>query len=163
MPDRWQQIEKICQSALELAKSRRRAFLDEACAGDQELRREVESLLQFDSRGDRFIEQPALEVAAKMVAQEPQSLIEQQLGSYQKPSFLVRHQAEFQRRLCSVAYPNLVALTHAGLIGHSYRAHQSSEFHRMVEIGRGSCTLANVPAKRPVEFSDVHRRSPKGV
>jgi eukaryotic-like serine/threonine-protein kinase len=88
MPERWQQIEKICQSALELGDSRRRAFLDEACAGDQELRREVESLLQFDSRGDRFIEQPALEVAAKMVAQEPQSLVGQQLGSYQILSLL---------------------------------------------------------------------------
>jgi eukaryotic-like serine/threonine-protein kinase len=88
MPDRWQQIERICQSALELGESRRRAFLDEACAGDEELRREVESLLQFDSRGDRFIEQPALEVAAKMVAQEPQSLIGQQLGSYQILSLL---------------------------------------------------------------------------
>jgi hypothetical protein len=59
MADRWQQIEKICQSALELGESRRRAFLDQACGGDEELRREVESLLQFDSRGDRFIEGPA--------------------------------------------------------------------------------------------------------
>jgi eukaryotic-like serine/threonine-protein kinase len=82
--DRWQQIEKICQSALELDESRRGAFLEQACGGDEELRREVESLLKFDSRGDRFMEEQALEVAAKMVAQEkPESLIGQQLGSYQ--------------------------------------------------------------------------------
>jgi hypothetical protein len=45
MTDCWQQIERICQSALELGESRRRAFLDEACGGGEELRREVESLL----------------------------------------------------------------------------------------------------------------------
>ncbi len=46
MTDRWEQIERICQSALELGESRRRAFLDGACGGDEELRREVESLLR---------------------------------------------------------------------------------------------------------------------
>ena len=73
-----------------------------------------------------------------------------------------RTEAELQRRSCSVAYPSLVALTHAALIGHGYRAHQPSEFHRMIEIGRGSCALANVPAKRPVELCDISRRPLKG-
>ena len=88
--NRWQQVEKLCQAALELEETRRAAFLEEACAGDEELRREVESLLQFDDgRGDRFIEEPALEVAAKMMAHEkPESLIGQQLGSYQILSLL---------------------------------------------------------------------------
>jgi len=47
------------------------------------MRGEVESLLRFEGRGDRFIEEPALELAAKMVVHEPQSLIGQQLRSYQ--------------------------------------------------------------------------------
>ena len=46
--NRWEQVEKLCQAALELEESRRAAFLEQACAGDAELRREVESLLQFD-------------------------------------------------------------------------------------------------------------------
>jgi eukaryotic-like serine/threonine-protein kinase len=103
-PERWQQIEKLCQSALELEESRRTAFLEKACAGDKELRREVESLLKFDTRGDQFIEQPAMEVAAKMVAQEkPELLVGQQLGSYQIVSLLgaggmgVVHQARDTR------------------------------------------------------------------
>ena len=87
--NRWQQVEKLCQAALELEESRRAAFLEEACAGDKELRREVESLLRFDSRGDRFIEEPALELAARMMAHEkPQSLVGKQLGSYQILSLL---------------------------------------------------------------------------
>ncbi len=89
MTDRWQQIEKICQSALELDEDRRTAFLEEACGGDAELRREVESLLRYDKRGDQFIEEPALEMAAKMVVQEkPESLIGRELGSYQVVSLL---------------------------------------------------------------------------
>ena len=64
-------------------------FLEQACGGDEELRREVESLLKFEKPGDRFIEQPALEVAAKMIAHDkPESLIGQQLGSYQILSLL---------------------------------------------------------------------------
>jgi eukaryotic-like serine/threonine-protein kinase len=89
MADRWEQIEKICHAALDLEEAQRADFLKAACAGNEELRREVESLLQFDSRGDRFIEQPALEVAAQMIAQEkPKSLLGQQLGSYQILSLL---------------------------------------------------------------------------
>jgi len=50
----------------------------------------VESLLQFETRGDRFIQEPALEVAAKMIAQaKPESLVGQQLSSYQILSLLV--------------------------------------------------------------------------
>jgi hypothetical protein len=85
---RWQQVEKLCQAALELEESRRKAFLEEACGSDKELRREVESLLKFEGRGERFIEEPALEKVAKRVAQEPQSLISRQLGSYQIVSLL---------------------------------------------------------------------------
>ena len=89
MTDRWQQVEKLCQAALELEESQRVTFLEEACAGDEELRREVESLLKFDKQRGQFIEQPALEVAAKMVAQDkPESLIGQQIGSYQILSLL---------------------------------------------------------------------------
>jgi serine/threonine protein kinase len=88
MTDRWQQVEKLCQEALELQESERGAFLEKACAGDKELRREVESLLKFESSGDGFIEAPALEVAAKMVAVEPHSLIGQHLDCYQILSLL---------------------------------------------------------------------------
>jgi serine/threonine-protein kinase len=69
---------------LELEESRRGAFLEDACAGDAELRREVESLLKFEGHGSQFIEQPALEAAARMIGQEkPESLLGQQLGSHQ--------------------------------------------------------------------------------
>jgi eukaryotic-like serine/threonine-protein kinase len=89
-PERWKQVEELCQSALELEEDRRRAFLDRACADDEALRRDVESLLQFETRGDRFIQEPALEVAAKMIAQEkPGPWSGDSLATYQILSLLV--------------------------------------------------------------------------
>src|SRR5262249_6216341 len=89
MTDRWQQIEKLYHSALKLDESQRKAFLDEACSGDGELRREVESLLSCQPSAEQFIEAPALEVTAKVMAQNrPQSLIGQQIGSYEILSLL---------------------------------------------------------------------------
>jgi eukaryotic-like serine/threonine-protein kinase len=44
-PERWQQIERIFQSVLDCDLAGRTALLDSSCAGDAELRKEVESLL----------------------------------------------------------------------------------------------------------------------
>jgi len=43
--ERWRRIEEICDSATRREPGERSAFLAEACRGDEELRREVESLL----------------------------------------------------------------------------------------------------------------------
>ncbi len=69
-PERWQRIEQLCHAALEREESQRAAFLQEACAGDEALRREVESLLAYDKQTEQFIEAPALEVAAKALAED---------------------------------------------------------------------------------------------
>ena len=59
-PDRWQKIERLYHSALAEENDRRAAFLEQACAGDEPLRRQVELLLTQDERGDGFLEEPAL-------------------------------------------------------------------------------------------------------
>ncbi len=46
--DRWQRIEELFHQAASLPPALRDAFLDESCAGDDELRRQVESLLAND-------------------------------------------------------------------------------------------------------------------
>lgn len=68
--ERWQQVERLYHSALTKQASERSAFLVEICAGDEELRREVESLLAYEDRAETFIESPALDVAARMMAGE---------------------------------------------------------------------------------------------
>jgi serine/threonine protein kinase/Tol biopolymer transport system component len=50
-PERWQRIEQLYHAALEQTPERRSAFLEEASGGDEELRREVESLLEQPDAG----------------------------------------------------------------------------------------------------------------
>jgi serine/threonine-protein kinase len=63
-PERWQQIDSLLKKALECEPDRRAAMLDEACAGDESLRREVESLLNYHIRADAFLEEPAVNQVA---------------------------------------------------------------------------------------------------
>ena len=58
-PDRDRDIERICQAALEHDAGERAAFLGEACAGDDRLRRELESLLAQESGAAGFLSTPA--------------------------------------------------------------------------------------------------------
>jgi serine/threonine-protein kinase len=63
-PDRWRQIEAALEAALEVQPNNRSAFLDRLCAGDGELRLEVDSLLAAGSRDDDFLEIPVDAFAA---------------------------------------------------------------------------------------------------
>ena len=63
-PKRWQKIEELYHAALEREESERAAFLEEACGGDEALRREVESLLAYAKPAEAFLEAPSLGRAA---------------------------------------------------------------------------------------------------
>lgn len=69
-PERWQKVEELYHSTLEKEVSERADYLAQACAGDAELRHEVESLLAYEDQAEEFIESPALDVAAKILADE---------------------------------------------------------------------------------------------
>src|SRR6185503_5104121 len=89
--DRWATAKRIHQAALERHASQRAVFLDEACAGDEALRREVESLLAYEEDAERFMESPALEVTARNISQDRDTrLVGQTLGHYQVQSLLGR-------------------------------------------------------------------------
>ncbi len=82
--ERWQQIDKLLQSALELKAEARSAFLHQACAGDEALRQEVESLLAANEEVDSFIESPVFEGAAALLTNDQtNSLLGRRLGAYQ--------------------------------------------------------------------------------
>src|SRR5207247_10393232 len=80
---RWGEIERVYHAALEREPASRAAFLDEACAGDEELRREVAALLAYDDPGASFINAPAIQVAARALAAEP--LSQSQTGTQTNP------------------------------------------------------------------------------
>src|SRR5262245_47429002 len=98
-PERWRRIEDLCHAALERDRTSRGAFLNEACAGDEELQREVESLLAQEGQINSFLGGSALKDLAAQEAQaaiafgsesaqspnaaQEESLIGRQLGCYQ--------------------------------------------------------------------------------
>jgi serine/threonine protein kinase len=74
MDERWQQIERIFHTARELEGSARAEFLAKACAGDEDLRGEVELLLVNSEQAGVFLETPAIEVAAGSLAKGTSAL-----------------------------------------------------------------------------------------
>jgi serine/threonine-protein kinase len=57
-PERWARVKDIFTRAVEREPAQRRAFLEEECAPDLDLRREVESLLASDAEADDFLAGP---------------------------------------------------------------------------------------------------------
>lgn len=68
--ERLRQIEELYHAALELEQSRRTEYLRHRCGTDQTLLAEVESLLAYDARAKDFIQIPAIEMEARVLAQE---------------------------------------------------------------------------------------------
>lgn len=60
-PDRWQRINELFEQTASLAPSARTAFLQTACAGDEELRREVKALLDMKSEAASFFGEPSFD------------------------------------------------------------------------------------------------------
>ena len=88
-PERYRQIGNLLERALELEPERRAGFLEEACGADQELRREVESLIAADERAGSFIAAPAFEIAAGMMDQtKTETPVARRIGHYEILSLL---------------------------------------------------------------------------
>jgi eukaryotic-like serine/threonine-protein kinase len=55
-PERWHRVEHLYHAALDLAESAREVFLEKSCGQDDELRREVESLLAHEKMVGDFLQ-----------------------------------------------------------------------------------------------------------
>lgn len=86
--DRWQQIKEIFQSAQEKTPAERQDFLDAVCSDDPSIREEVEALLAADASNDNdhFLDTPAFELGAELIADDTNETIEfsagQKVGRY---------------------------------------------------------------------------------
>lgn len=58
-PERWKQIDELFQAARGRVDEERKTFLEQSCAGNDDLRREVETLLRHWDQALTFIETPA--------------------------------------------------------------------------------------------------------
>ena len=82
-PARFRTIEQIFVAAVEQEPKQLSAFLDTACEGDADLRREVETLLASDQRAGRFIEGSTVGLATKIIQdRQADSLVGQTIGHY---------------------------------------------------------------------------------
>ena len=68
--DRWNHVDRLLQSALDIPAGERDAFLRNACGADRRLEDEVRSLLAAHGRADRFLGAPAIDLAARELAGE---------------------------------------------------------------------------------------------
>ena len=158
-PERWQNIKRLYHAALEEEKSRRAAFLKQACAGDEALRRAVELLLAQHEKNDSFLEAPALEVAAKGLAQDqarladaasqPDLMVGRTISHYRILQKLggggmgVVYKAQDTRLGREVALKFLPSAVGAGLVGHPQEAplHDPHALERFQREARAASAL----------------------
>jgi serine/threonine protein kinase len=83
-PSRWRQISDLFHAALERDAASREAFVRDAAGDDEELRREVQSLLASHRKSGQFLEEPAWGVAAGLILDDPASasLVGKRIGTY---------------------------------------------------------------------------------
>jgi len=91
---RWSRVKAVFLDALEQPDDRRNDFLVQACAGDDSLLREVESLLRSDRAASTFCETPAANLLAATLSSPaaplpaPRLPPGTRLGAYEITSFL---------------------------------------------------------------------------
>src|ERR1019366_1687318 len=79
--ERWRRLEGLFHAALEREPEARQAFLEAACGGDTDLRRQVELLLAKEPEAGSFLETSALrDMTATLAA--GRSLLGRQFGPY---------------------------------------------------------------------------------
>lgn len=83
-PEDLRQLETLFHRALEFEPERRAAFLDQACAGDESLRDRIEALLVAHAQAGSFMQTPALELEAKVLAgEQTESLNGRRIGHHE--------------------------------------------------------------------------------
>jgi serine/threonine-protein kinase len=91
-PNRLKQIEEIYHRATSISPAEREPFLRACCGADEDLRREVESLLAFEESDDDFFESSLESLAAAMFVERENgaNLINRKIGHYRIEKLLGR-------------------------------------------------------------------------
>jgi serine/threonine-protein kinase len=85
-PERWQQIDRLLERALDLDPAERQAFLEAECQGDKSLLEKVQSLIESDDKARTFLETAPIDDAARILGDEKEkktvSFPAERLGAY---------------------------------------------------------------------------------
>ncbi|MEQ1912195.1 MAG: hypothetical protein ABMA15_25470 [Vicinamibacterales bacterium] len=81
-PERFVRIESLYHAALSRSAGERAAFLEDACSGDEALRREVESLLAQPTLESNVLNSPAAVRVEREPTEARASLVGRRLGPY---------------------------------------------------------------------------------
>ena len=84
-PERWRQIKEVLATALETPIDEREQFLSQICREDPDLRREVEQLLESESKlhANFLDEQDLAQAAAEALPEEENPWIGRRVGAYE--------------------------------------------------------------------------------
>jgi serine/threonine-protein kinase len=86
---RWRRITDIYHAAIERGPEKRASYLDEACAADEALRKQVEAMIKAHERSGDFIQSPAFAVAPELLLDESAGALAGQLiGDYRVESLI---------------------------------------------------------------------------
>ena len=66
----WQKIEEAIAVSDEIPKAEFEVWLEEFCIGDDALKKEIKSLLAFETQADKFLEKPVGDIAAHILPEE---------------------------------------------------------------------------------------------
>ena len=89
-PERWQQVKEIFNSAIKQEPDQRAMFLSRACSSDDDLRNEVESLIESHEKSGDFIDEPAFAAAPALFTERSELRSGQTIASYEIISFISR-------------------------------------------------------------------------
>lgn len=103
-PKKWREIERIFEDAQDLSVDKRKSYLDKACAGDDALRAEVESLLNVGEDDLAFLSEPIFDSGLKEGKRLGPYVIHKKLGQGGMGTVYLAEQTEGVKRLVAVKF-----------------------------------------------------------
>ncbi|HEY9401997.1 MAG TPA: protein kinase [Pyrinomonadaceae bacterium] len=87
-PEKFQQMKGIYRDALCQPEEARALFISDACRGDEEMRREVESLISLREQSGDFLSKPAIEDCLPIISEGAPSLVGRRFGHFEIRSLI---------------------------------------------------------------------------
>ncbi|HEX7296714.1 MAG TPA: protein kinase, partial [Pyrinomonadaceae bacterium] len=150
MPDpHWDNLKVVFHAAVALRPAERRAYLDRACDGNESLRQAVESLIRSHEETSNFVDAPAYEAAADMLADNHEFKSGQSVAQYQIRSVLgeggmgrvyLAHDTKLDRKVALKILPSQSAANQESMRRFTQEAKTAAALHhpniaQIFEIG----------------------------